>query len=114
MFRPASPIELSYAIVSSLARRQRAFVGEVAEKVATLERRVMTDNFRSPERLLEDMFLVRHELLTVRTMAAQSHDVYARLAPGATLEQARTEATAVVSRITTATACQYSHRPTAP
>jgi Mg2+ and Co2+ transporter CorA len=26
------------------------------------------------------MFLVRHELLTVRTMAAQSHDVYARLA----------------------------------
>jgi Mg2+ and Co2+ transporter CorA len=30
--------------------------------------------------LLDAMFLVRHELLTVRTMAAQSHDVYARLA----------------------------------
>ena len=79
-FRPASPIELSYAVVSALARRQRAFVSEVAEKVAELEQRVMKDNFRSPESLLEDMFLVRHELLTVRTMAAQSYDVYARLA----------------------------------
>jgi magnesium transporter len=79
-FSPASPFELSFAIVSALARRQRALVTDVAEKVAALEQRVMGDNFRSPEGLLEDMFLVRHELLTVRTMAAQSHDVYARLA----------------------------------
>ena len=40
----------------------------------------MVDDFRKPEVLLDEMFLVRHELLTVRTMAAQSHDVYARLA----------------------------------
>ena len=54
-------------------------VGTVAEKVAGLEQRVMVDDFRHPEALLEEMFLVRHELLTVRTMAAQSHDIYGRM-----------------------------------
>jgi magnesium transporter len=79
-FRPTSPSELSYAVVTALARRQRSLVTQVAEKVAALEQRVMVDDFRNPEALLDEMFLVRHELLTVRTMAAQSHDVYGRLA----------------------------------
>ena len=77
--RPATPMDLSYAIVSALARRQYAAVGVVAEKVAGLEQRVMVDDFRHPEALLEEMFLVRHELLTVRTMAAQCHDIYGRV-----------------------------------
>ena len=78
---PATPMELSYAIVTALARRQRAAGrAQVASRSPALEREVMADDFRNPERLLEAMFLVRHELLTVRTMAAQSHDVYARLA----------------------------------
>jgi Mg2+ and Co2+ transporter CorA len=76
----STSMELSYAIVTALARRQRDLVTEVAKRVAALEREVMADDFRNPERLLDAMFLVRHELLTVRTMAAQSHDVYARLA----------------------------------
>ncbi len=79
-FRPSSPAELSYAIVTAVARRQRGLVTTVAEEVAALERRVMGDDLRNPEQLLEEMFLVRHELLTVRTMAAQSHDIFARLA----------------------------------
>ena len=29
-----------------------------------------------PEELLERMFLIRHELITARTMAAQAHEVY--------------------------------------
>jgi magnesium transporter len=78
-FHPHSPAELSYAIASAVARRQRTAIDAVARKVAALERRVMTSDFRSPEDLLHDMFLVRHELLTVRTMAAQTHDVHARL-----------------------------------
>ncbi len=76
---PASPADLSYAVVSAVARRQWAAVSAVAEKVAGLEQRVMVDDFRHPEALLEAMFLVRHELLTVRTMAAQSHEIYGRL-----------------------------------
>jgi magnesium transporter len=79
-FRPAGPIDLSYAVVSAVARRQWAAVSGVAAKVAGLEQRVMVDDFRHPETLLEEMFLVRHELLTVRTMAAQSHEIYGRLA----------------------------------
>jgi Mg2+ and Co2+ transporter CorA len=77
--RPATPADLSYAIVSALARRQWSAVTAVAEKVAGLEQRVMVDDFRHPEALLEELFLVRHELLTVRTMAAQSHEIYGRL-----------------------------------
>ena len=78
--QPRSPIDLSHAVVSALVRRQQHALTKVSEKVAALEQRVMVDDFRRPEALLDEMFLVRHELLTVRTMAAQSHDVYARLA----------------------------------
>ena len=77
---PLRPADLSHAIVSAMVRQLQLAVTTISEKVATLEQRVMVDTFRSPELLLDEMFLVRHELLTVRTMAAQSHDVYARLA----------------------------------
>jgi Mg2+ and Co2+ transporter CorA len=78
-FAPSSPAEMSYALGSAVARRQRALIGDVAEKLPDLEQHVMTSRFREPEALLEKMFLIRHELITARTMAAQSHDVYARL-----------------------------------
>ena len=78
-FAPATPAELSYAISSAVARRQRALVGQVAEKLPDLELRVMESRFTEPEALLERMFLIRHELITARTMAAQTHDVYARI-----------------------------------
>ena len=78
-FLPRSPDELSYALGSAVARRQRALIGSVAERLPELEQQVMASEFREPEALLERMFLVRHELLTARTMAAQSQDVYARI-----------------------------------
>jgi Mg2+ and Co2+ transporter CorA len=40
----------------------------------------MAGDFRNPEKLLEDLFLLRHELLVGRTMAAQTHEVLGRLA----------------------------------
>lgn len=78
-FRPGAPAELSYAIVSAMARRQSATVAAAAELLPDLERRVMQGNFRQPEDLLEEMFLFRHELITVRTMASQSYEIYARM-----------------------------------
>jgi Mg2+ and Co2+ transporter CorA len=39
----------------------------------------MASQLTDPEELLERMFLIRHELITARTMAAQTHDVYARI-----------------------------------
>lgn len=76
---PRSPAEVSYAAGSAIARRQRGLIGAVAEKIPELEQQVMAGDFRQPEPLLEEMFLIRHELLTARTMAAQSCDVYARI-----------------------------------
>ncbi len=77
--RPKSPAEVSYAIATAVARRQRTAIDVVARKIAAIEQRVMTSDFRNPEALLSEMFLIRHELLTVRTMAAQTHDLYARM-----------------------------------
>jgi Mg2+ and Co2+ transporter CorA len=78
-FLPRTPAELSHAIVSGLAAHQEAFVGKVAEKVAALERHVLAPGHANPERSLEEMFRARHELLTVRTMAAACREVYARM-----------------------------------
>ena len=79
-FRPRSPAELSYAITSAVARRQSGVIREVAGKLPGLESEVMASQFRNPEGLLETMFLIRHELITTRTMAAQCHDIWVRLA----------------------------------
>ncbi len=51
----------------------------MAEKLPGLEQHVMASQLKDPEALLERMFLIRHELITARTMAAQSHDVQARI-----------------------------------
>ncbi len=79
-FRPTTPAELSYAITSAVARRQSAVIQEVAQKLPGLERQVMESQLRDPEVLLETMFLIRHELLTTRTMAAQCSDIWLRMA----------------------------------
>jgi magnesium transporter len=78
--RPTTPFELSYAIVAALAHRQGTFITTLASQVATLERRVREGDEGDPVRLLEEMFLMRHELLSVRTIAAESREVYARMA----------------------------------
>lgn len=79
-FHPATPDDLSYAIGSTIARRQGAAVRSVADRLPALEVQVMNSDFQRPEELLEQLFLLRHELLVSRTMAAQCHDIYARLA----------------------------------
>jgi magnesium transporter len=78
-FHPATPAELSYAITSAVARRQSGLIRQVAAKLPGLESQVMESQLRDPETLLEAMFLVRHELITTRTMAAQCHDMWVRM-----------------------------------
>ena len=79
-FTPRSPAELSHAIVSALVARQETFVMELTHKVAGLERRVLSGERRGFEEALEEMFRVRHELLTLRTMAAGGRELFARMA----------------------------------
>lgn len=87
---PSSPDELAYAIGSAVARRQSAAVRSVAQRLPALELRVMASDFHNPEDLLDELFLLRHELLISRTQAGQAHDVYGRLS---TLDRFTTEDT---------------------
>ena len=75
-----TPSELAHALLASLARGYRTALGHIASDVADLERDVMNDDLRSPEGLLDRMFLLRHELVTIRTMASDVHEVFERMA----------------------------------
>jgi Mg2+ and Co2+ transporter CorA len=78
--RPASPFELSYAIVSALAQGQEAFVETVTRQVWPLEQRVTSGHLGDPEQFLEELFGVRHALLAVSNMATLGHQIYQRMA----------------------------------
>ena len=77
--RASTSFELSYAIVSALARHQEAFVATLAQESGLLERRLMADEVDDPEQFLEELFRARHELLVVRTMAALAREIYGRM-----------------------------------
>ena len=83
---PRTPVELTHALVSLMALRQRLLVQDVAVRVAEVEEKVLRRQMTNPEQSLEEMFLVRYELLSVRTTAAHSEEVLARarklLGPG--------------------------------
>jgi magnesium transporter len=72
--RPTSPFALSYAIVSSIARRESHMV-EIAREVGLMEQRVMADEDEDPQEFLSELFAARHELLTIKTMAEQWRDL---------------------------------------
>jgi magnesium transporter len=76
---PTGPLALAHAVISLIALRQRVLVQQIATRVADVERRVLSRSLTDPETSLEEMFLVRHELLTVRTMASHSREVLARM-----------------------------------
>jgi len=77
--RPSTSFELSYAIVSAVARHQESFVATLAQEAGLLEQRLMADTIDDPEQFLEELFRARHELLVVRTMATLSREIYGRM-----------------------------------
>jgi magnesium/cobalt transport protein CorA len=78
-FLPRSPSELGHAIISALANRMEDCVSRIATEVEKLERSITKGRLREYERMLEGMFEVRHDLQTLRTMAATSREVHARM-----------------------------------
>jgi magnesium transporter len=76
---PATPFELSHAIVAAMARSQEAYVETVTTDVWRLEQRVTGGPEGDPEDLLNDLFRARHGLLAVRTMAALGAAAYGRI-----------------------------------
>lgn len=79
-FNPPSPAHLSHAIVSSMARRQENYVRTVAKKVGDLERWALEGDMTRAEEALEEMFRVRHEILTLATVASFNSSLYTRVA----------------------------------
>jgi Mg2+ and Co2+ transporter CorA len=79
-FTPPSPAHLSHAIVSSVARRQEEYVHVIARKVGALERWALEGDMTKAEEALEEMFRVRHEVLTVATVASLNSTLFARVA----------------------------------
>jgi magnesium transporter len=77
--RPTSPFGLTYAIVSSIARRESEMVAEIAREVGLMEQRVMAEeDEKDPQEFLSELFAARHELLTIKTMASQGSEIYRR------------------------------------
>jgi len=77
--RPKASFELSHALVSALTGRLRNYTAHLTRDVWKLEQRVTAGHLGDPEKFLEEMFRARHGLLTVKTMAALSREVYARM-----------------------------------
>ena len=78
---PRTPMELSYSIVSALARREIDLVAALAKESGRLEQQVTDeDHHDDPEVLLEDLFEVGHQLLAICTMATHSAATYGGMA----------------------------------
>ena len=78
--RPASPLALSYAIITALTNNLEHFIEEMTRDVWQLEQRVTGGHMGDPEEFLEELFQARHGLLAVRTMGALGAEVSGRLA----------------------------------
>jgi len=77
--KPNKAFELSYALLTALTGRLRAYTAELTKDVWQLEQRVTGGHLGDPETFLDEMFRARHGLLTVSTMSALSREVYSRM-----------------------------------
>ena len=77
--KPNKAFELSYALLTALTGRLRAYTAALTKDVWTLEQRVTGGHLGDPESFLDEMFRARHGLLAVSTISALSREVYARM-----------------------------------
>jgi magnesium transporter len=78
--RPKAPFELLYAVVSAVARTMEGLIEELTSESWRLEQVVTSGDIDDSEDFLEELFQTRHGLLAVRTMAALSREIHARVA----------------------------------
>lgn len=77
---PRVSFDISHAVVSALIRHMEEFVEALTADVWDLEQRVTGKTYKNdPEQFLDEMFRARHGLLAVRTIAAQSQEIYRRV-----------------------------------
>lgn len=76
-FLPRTPPELAHAIVSMLVLGFQEQLARLAQQVARVERSIVKSEKRDPEKVLDEIFRLRHELLTIRTTASLSREAFA-------------------------------------
>jgi magnesium transporter len=77
--RPRSAFDLVTAIRLQMLRSQESLVADAAARAAELEKRVMGIDPVKAEAVLSSLFSLRHDLQTIRTNAAQTHELYVHL-----------------------------------
>jgi magnesium transporter len=77
--RPRTAYELAAAIRMQTLQSQEQLVAQSATRIAELELTVMQRDPVRAEATLGDLFEVRHDLQTIWTNAAQTHELYAYL-----------------------------------
>jgi magnesium transporter len=75
-FRPHTGFELISVIRYGMMQAHETLVMSVAGQIADLEQSVMHRDPVRAELLLDDLFGLRHDLQTIRTNAAQTHELY--------------------------------------
>ena len=77
--KPRSPVALAGWLIATLISSEEASINLLAEEVGGLEKRVMAHmDENNPQTFLDELFMVRHVLITVRTMASQSGEILSR------------------------------------
>jgi magnesium transporter len=76
---PGSAFELVSAIRFQMLRTHEALVADAAARAAELEKRVLGIDPVKAEKELVTLFGLRHDLQTIRTNAAQTHELYVHL-----------------------------------
>ncbi len=79
-FHPHTAVELSRAVVSAMAREMEYCLDDVTSDIWALEKRVTLGERSDAEQFLDEMFRVRHALLSVANMTEGGAVVYGRLA----------------------------------
>jgi magnesium transporter len=78
-FCPKTPFELGAAVRIEMLHAQEDLVAEGAGRIAQLELDLMRLNPVQTEAMLDDLFGLRHDLQTIRTNAAQLHELFVHL-----------------------------------
>ena len=78
-FRPTTSLQLITAIRRAMMATLETLTGEAAGRIAEFEKRCSAIDPVASERLLDELFALRHDLQTIRTSAAQAFQTYTGL-----------------------------------
>ena len=78
-FRPTTSLQLITGIRRAMMATLETLVGEAAGRIADFEKRCSATDAVTSERLLDELFAMRHDLQTIRTSAAQAFQTYTGL-----------------------------------